>query len=100
MQRKNIKKKKKFHKNKKYKRGNIMRYLILIFTIIILSSTTWALDTPDDEANKLYQKAYNNILDKNWDEAIDQFRELLKKYSNSSWEDDSEFWMCYAQEKK
>ena len=99
MRRKSIKKKKKFLKTKKYKRGNIMRYLILIFTTLILASTTWALDTTDDEANKLYQQAYNNVLDKNWDDAIDQFRDLLKKYRDSSWEDDAEFWLCYAQEK-
>lgn len=76
-----------------------MKYFKSFVLALLIASTIWSMEAPDDEANKLYQQAYNNVLDKNWDKAIEQFQILLKKYSDSSWEDDAEFWLCYAQEK-
>jgi len=76
-----------------------MKTLITVFIILLLTQTIFALELSDDEANKLYQEAYNLVLDKNWSDAIEKFEMLLDKYSDSSWEDDARFWMCYSLEK-
>ncbi|KAA3615697.1 MAG: outer membrane protein assembly factor BamD [Calditrichaeota bacterium] len=75
----------------------------IIYSLIVLflfAQSNYALDALDDEANKLYQDGYKLILDKDWNSAIETFEKLLDKYSDSSWEDDATFWICYAHEKK
>jgi len=75
----------------------ILNTLLFIF---LLTQVSHALDTRDDDANKLYQEAYKLVTDKNWDKAISTFEDLLDKYPDSSWRDDATFWICYANDKK
>lgn len=90
----------KLKKNYKSKsKGIIMNTIRTILIVFLLFQFSPAMELSDDEANKLYQEAYNLVLDKSWSEAIDKFEILLDKYSDSSWEDDARFWMCYAHEK-
>jgi HEAT repeat protein len=77
-----------------------MRILLIVITIIIFTTPILAFDINDDDANKLYQEAYNLVLDNKWSAAIEKFKILLDKYGNSSWEDDARFWMCYSMEKQ
>lgn len=77
-----------------------MKALFIASVILIFTQPILGLEFNDDEANKLYQEAYNLVLDKNWTDAIEKFETFLVKYSDSSWEDDAQFWMCYSMEKK
>ncbi len=51
---------------------------------------------PDDPAYSLYKKGYALILEENWREARDIFREILKKYPASEYVDDAEYWTAYS----
>ena len=53
-------------------------------------------DEPDAAA---YKKAYNLVLDQKWNEAIKEFEAFIKKFPNSGWKDDANFWMCYSKDK-
>ena len=77
-----------------------MKTLIFELLILFFIHQGFAIGLRDDEANNLYQEAYNLVLDKKWGEAIEKFKKLLDKFSDSSWEDDVRFWMCYALEKE
>jgi tetratricopeptide (TPR) repeat protein len=50
----------------------------------------------DDPAYAGYKKAYELILDERWDEARKAFRELTKKYPDSEYRDDAEYWIAYS----
>ncbi len=77
-----------------------MKKITTVFLVLFLiAQTSYALNELDDDANKLYQDAYKLIMDKNWEDAIEKFELFLDKYSDSSWEDDATFWICYAHEK-
>ena len=77
-----------------------MKTFFIVIISIMLFQQGFSIGVKDDDANKLYQEAYNLVLDKNWAEAIEKFEILLDKYSNSIWEDDAQFWMCYSLEQK
>ena len=53
----------------------------------------------DDPAAEAYRAAYNEILDSNWDGAIQDFEKLIAGFPGSVWLDDSQYWICYAKEK-
>ncbi len=76
------------------------KIITTVFVLLLIAQTGYALEKLDDNANKLYQDAYKLVLDKNWEDAIEKFEQLLDKHSDSSWEDDATFWICYAHEKK
>jgi HEAT repeat protein len=54
----------------------------------------------EEDADQIYQKAYNLILDKKWNEASELFQTLIEKYPKSSRVDGARFWQCYASEKR
>lgn len=74
-------------------------YLVFITLIMIGNFTPVFSAALEEDADKLYQKAYNLILDKKWNEASDLFQTLIDKYPKSSWVDGAHFWKCYASEK-
>ncbi len=53
-------------------------------------------DNPDDPAYAMYKEAYELILGERWEEARKKFRELTKKYPNSEYRDDAEYWIAYS----
>lgn len=55
--------------------------------------------TLEEDADQLYQQAYNLILDKKWQAASDLFQTLIDQYPQSNWVDDARFWKCFATEK-
>lgn len=89
-----------------------MRKFNITFWLILLAfywSAGWALDdehklllalvSEQDPAGQAYQKAYNNILDEKWQEALTDLEKVLNDYPDSRWVDDARFWQCYAREK-
>jgi len=76
-----------------------MKALIIITGMLLFTGQSLWAETPDDEADKLYQEAYKLVLDKNYEGAMSKFNKILKDYSSSSWVDDAEFWLCYSREK-
>ena len=79
--------------------GTIIMLLVLVMGLS-LSSTTAAYIENQDEVDKAYKKAYNNILDEKWSEAIQSFEKFTRSYPKSRWVDDAEYWQCYAREQK
>jgi len=84
---------------------SIKFYSTLFYSILIIiyNSVNAAFVNPDelgtkDESTKLYESAYNNILDEKWEDAIKSMEEVIDKFSDSRWYDDARFWQCYAQE--
>ena len=46
-----------------------------------------------------YQKAYDFVLDEDWQNAVKALDNFLKQYQSGRWVDDARFWRCYVQEK-
>lgn len=79
------------------KHTNVSFHISLIF-LIILASVSFAKEA--DPVAEKYQKAYNLILDKNWNEATKLLDDIIENFSDSKWVDDARFWKCYAYEKQ
>ncbi|MCB0278634.1 MAG: outer membrane protein assembly factor BamD, partial [Calditrichaeota bacterium] len=69
---------------------------LLIITALLING----FSHEDDPANKLYIKAYDFILEENWDSAIDTFNQLIKDFPKSVFYDDAHFWIAYATNEK
>ncbi|MBD3383332.1 outer membrane protein assembly factor BamD [candidate division KSB1 bacterium] len=74
------------------------KWLIIIVLIGIGSAAALPIQA-DDKAAQAYKKAYNLILDQEWQQAEALMSEIIETYPQSQWVDDSRFWKCYADEK-
>lgn len=57
-------------------------------------------DEPQDAVYQDYKAAYNLVLDQRWSEAITGLEAFSKKYPNTKYTDDAQFWLCYSREKR
>ena len=73
-------------------------FFLILSIVIIRPQTTYSQMTNEKE-KALYEEAYQNVLDENWDEALSLFGQFISEYSDSKWTDDAHFWKCYAREK-
>ena len=74
---------------------SILRFvmiLCLIMTIFTSLSRSAAFLEEQDEDAKAYRQAYNFILDEKWNDAIKGFDDFIKKYPQSGWIDDAQYW--------
>jgi HEAT repeat protein len=65
-------------------------------TILYLAS---AAPAGKDEASQAYAKAYDFILDEDWDQAVTALQGVQKQYPSSSIVDDAAFYICFAKDK-
>ncbi len=55
-----------------------------------------AAGDPDDPAYSAYKKAYELMLQEQWEEGRKAFKELSAKYPDSEYRDDAEYWIAYS----
>jgi HEAT repeat protein len=65
-------------------------------TILYLAS---AAPAAKDEAGQAYAKAYDFILNEDWDQAVTALQGVQKQYPNSSIVDDAAFYICFSKDK-
>lgn len=80
-------------------KSNKKIFVMVLISVILSNFNLIYSAAMEEEADKIYQKAYNLVLDKKWNEASDLFQTLIEKYPQSAWVDDARFWKCYATEK-
>lgn len=76
-----------------------MKFILILLSSIILMANAPKVDQ-NDPAFKLYFKAYEFVLDEQWDSAIKSFGELTQKYKKSNYYDDAYYWIAYATNEK
>ncbi|MCB0280585.1 MAG: tetratricopeptide repeat protein, partial [Calditrichaeota bacterium] len=69
--------------------------LILLLLVAVLYASG-----QDDPGFKSYMKAYENVLNGNWDESISQFESLIKQHPKSEYVDDAFFWIAYSKKEQ
>lgn len=58
-----------------------------------------ALTDPNQTDAQRFEKAYDYILEENWDAAMTAFETFMQQYEKSKYFDDAHYWHCYAMEK-
>jgi len=56
----------------------------------------YAADNKDDPGYDMYKSGYSLILNEQWEEACERFRELLNSFPESRYTDDAMYWTAYA----
>lgn len=76
---------------------------IVVFLIVLAGlSVCWGKDTPADPNRtdtQSFQKAYDHILEENWDVALKAFETFMQQFEKSKYFDDAHYWHCFAMEK-
>jgi GWxTD domain-containing protein len=72
-----------------------------IFLLLLLFSfTTMLSGNSGKEADKLYQSAKKERIERNWEKAISLYQELIDRFPESNYSDDASFWIGYCLEHK
>ncbi len=79
-------------------RGNLSFIIVLLLAFVFANGLNAA--KKQDDGYKVYQQAYNLILDEQWNEASNAFKDMLQRYPKSAWVDDAKFWQCYTLKKQ
>ena len=78
-------------------------YRIIILCLVLAFQTIQGAVDPQAQDKgtdtETYQKAYNLVLDEDWNNALKALDSFMKQYQSSRWLDDARFWRCYVQEK-
>lgn len=76
---------------------------IAVFLIVSAClPTVWGQRTqvdPNQTDTQSYRKAYDYILEENWDKTLTAFETFIQQYEKSPYLDDAHFWHCFAMEK-
>jgi len=75
-----------------------MRYLLPFLFLSIQLAFSKA--DQNDPAFKLYFKAYEFVLNENWESAILTFGQLADNHKSSNYVDDAHYWIAYATKEK
>jgi TolA-binding protein len=70
-------------------RGNLSFIIVLLLAFVFANGLNAA--KKQDDGYKVYQQAYNLILDEQWNEASNAFKDMLQRYPKSAWVDDASF---------
>lgn len=79
--------------------NHIVKNLMMV-VILLAAAQQASAASLQDEIDKKYQKVYNLILEKNFDQAEGLLDDIIKNYPHSAWTDDSEFWRCYIKQQR
>ena len=74
--------------------------VFLIVSVCLLA--VWAREAkgdPNQPDTKRFEKAYDYILEENWDAAMTAFETFMQQYGKSRYFDNAHYWHCYAMEK-
>ena len=63
--------------------------VLIIFAGLMLAQT-------EDEARKIYEQAQKLFIQKNYQQAIEQYNKILQDYAQSRYADDSMYWVGYS----
>jgi len=81
--------------------GNFRWALIVVMmALVALARPAVGAQKEDAEkrASEAYKKAYQLLLDREYEKAREQFAQFVKDYSKTRWYDDARYWYCYALE--
>lgn len=85
----------------KIKKTSLKYFSISFLSSIILPIfIAFEAFTATDKVDKIYQKAYNFILDEKWVDARELLEVIISDHPKSAWVDDACFWKCYSLEKQ
>jgi HEAT repeat protein len=70
-----------------------------IVVLLALSLLVCGTVLSQGEAQRVYQRGYDALLDENWGVAREAFDTVVRAYGDSSWAEGAQFWLCYLREK-
>jgi HEAT repeat protein len=68
-----------------------------LFVSPALAAEGGASAAGQEEAARLYQQGYALVLEEQWAEGRRVLRNLIDRYADSDWVDDSRFWLCHVE---